>query len=343
MSKYDPPGLTARSAAPLPRRLSVGLAAPLALLVAGALLTAAPAQATDDAGPPPDWEQVQELAAYNGAMQAFEDPEIGPVIIFASDYAGDIDDLRHPSDWTDSAGNTPSSWPTPTTARSVLFTAEQITALEDAVHEAIQPDGDTTYNVTVHYDAMSDRVTAETDAPSSVTGPLADEYAGRLVIDTSTDVGPTPRACPAPDGPTPTGDISDPLTQLQELAAYNCALAYFEDPEIGPVIIFPKDRTGDIDDLRQPADWTDSAGNAPSGWPTPTTARSDLFAADDVEQITEAVYAQLAPDADQTYDVYTFYDGPTDRMILSTDAPASLTDPLLNTYPGKITLMAPPA
>ncbi|MFF6804454.1 hypothetical protein [Streptomyces sp. NPDC012616] len=182
MSKNDPPGLTARSAASLPRRLSVGLAVPLALLIAGALLTAAPAQATDSAGPPPDWEQVQELATYNGAMQAFEDPEIGPVIIFASDYAADIDDLRHPDDWTDSAGNTPSSWPTPTTARSVLFTADDVQQITEAVYTQLAPDADQTYDVYTFYDGPTDRMIVSTDAPASLTDPLVNTYDGKITL-----------------------------------------------------------------------------------------------------------------------------------------------------------------
>ncbi len=33
----------------------------------------------------------------------------------------------------------------------------------------------------------------------------------------------------------------------------------------------------------------------------------------------------------------------SDRMVAVTDAPTSVTDPLLSAYPGKITLQAPPA
>ncbi|MGW1784031.1 hypothetical protein ACWCQQ_33725 [Streptomyces sp. NPDC002143] len=35
------------------------------------------------------------------------------------------------------------------------------------------------------------------------------------------------------------------------------------------------------------------------------------------------------------------YDGTSDRILVVTDAPASVTAPLLSTYPGKITLQAP--
>ncbi|MEU1166736.1 LamG-like jellyroll fold domain-containing protein, partial [Streptomyces sp. NPDC005921] len=77
-----------------------------------------------------DWEEVQALATYNNALDAFEDPTIGPVVIFPSDYTGDMDHLQPPPDWTDSEGNTPASWPTPTIARSDLFTADQISVLD---------------------------------------------------------------------------------------------------------------------------------------------------------------------------------------------------------------------
>ncbi|MFF3380381.1 LamG domain-containing protein [Streptomyces sp. NPDC002680] len=128
--------------------------------------------------------------------------------------------------------------------------------------------------------------------------------------------------------------------QLQELANYNCALAYFNDPNIGPVITFPSDYAGDLDNLQTRTDWTDSTGQTPTSWPTPTTAKSPLFTAAQVKKITDAAYEQIAPDADETYRVSVSYDG-SDRMVVVTDAPASVTDPLLNTYPGQITLQAP--
>src|SRR5262245_54899490 len=100
------------------RRIRGGLLTALALLAASTLTFAAPAHADADTV----WEQVEALADYDGAIAAFEDPNIGPVIIFPKDYTGDIDHLQPPPGWTDSSGNTPTSWPTPTTAKSVLFT-----------------------------------------------------------------------------------------------------------------------------------------------------------------------------------------------------------------------------
>ncbi|SES38012.1 Concanavalin A-like lectin/glucanases superfamily protein [Streptomyces sp. yr375] len=121
--------------------------------------------------------------------------------------------------------------------------------------------------------------------------------------------------------------------QIQELADYNCALAYFEDPVIGPVIIFPKDYTGDIDNLATPTDWTDQDGVAPTTWPTVTTAKSQMFTAAEVKDAIAAAYAQIAPDADDTYHVKVGYDGMSDRVLVTTTAPSSVTNSLLTDYP----------
>ncbi|MGW0584486.1 LamG domain-containing protein, partial [Streptomyces sp. NPDC002920] len=142
------------------------------------------------------WEQLQALASYNGALVAFDDPTIGPVVIFPSDYTGDIEHLQTPPDWADEFGQVPTDWPTPTTAKSPLFTLDQITDLQDAVTAQIQPDGDsTTYQLNVFYDGIRDRVVAQTDAPASVTDSLASQYAGKLVIEGYTFDHPAPGKC----------------------------------------------------------------------------------------------------------------------------------------------------
>ncbi|NEB03466.1 hypothetical protein [Streptomyces sp. SID13726] len=323
-------------------RRRAGLLAALSLVATGTLSLASPAQADTTSTDDETWEQVQELAQYNGAIDAFDDPTIGPVIIFPKDYSGDIDNLSHPSGWQDSSGNTPTSWPTPTTAKSPNFTADEIADLESTVSATLQPNGDQPYTLSLSYDGTSDRVVAQTNAPSSVTDPLTSEYPDRLVVSTDTPTTPLPD-CEAPHGPLASGEISDPLTQLQALAGYNCALSYFDDPTIGPVIIFPKDYTGDIDNLTPPPNWTDDDGATPSSWPTPTTSRSVLFTQAEVKEINEAAYTQIDPDGDNTYNVFVYYDGASDRMVVVTDAPSSVTDPLLAKYPGMITLQQPPS
>ncbi|QFR01217.1 LamG domain-containing protein [Streptomyces phaeolivaceus] len=288
-----------------------------------------------------DWEQTQALASHNGGISAFEDPDIGPVIIFPKDHTGDIDNLEHPPGWTDSNGQTPTSWVTPTTAKSLRFTYDDVIDAEQEVYKAIQPEGDPTYAVNVHFDGMTDRMLVETQAPASVTDPLAATYGERMLITRITDMATPAPACTVPEGPLTSGLLSDSLTQVQVLAAQNCALAYFEDPEVGAVIIFPKDYTGDIDDLQRPTDWKDQAGEAPSSWPTPLTAKSPTFTAEDVREITTAAYQRIAPDGSTTYKVSAVYDGMTDRIVVNTDAPASVTDPLLSEYPDRITVAAP--
>ncbi|MFJ9634559.1 RICIN domain-containing protein [Streptomyces sp. NPDC101175] len=297
-------------------------------------------QVQADAGA--QWEEVEELAENNGALTAFEDPNIGPVIIFPSDYTGDINTLQHPSGWTDSTGATPTSWPTPTTAKSAMFTLDQIDAVQDAVDNAIQPDGDTTYSLSVHYDGMSDRVIAQTNAPSSITDPLATQYPDQLVIQ-----GPPANTAPASCAPqvslnTNPGNSGGETTaseQLQALADYNCALASFEDPKIGSVIIFPSDYSGDINNLQNPTDWTDSTGATPTSWPTPTTAKSVLFTAAKVQEIIAAAVDQIQPAGSTVfYSLSVHYDGMSDRIVVNTDAPSSVTNPLLSAYPGQITV-----
>ncbi|MFE4755025.1 LamG domain-containing protein [Streptomyces mirabilis] len=303
------------------------------------------------------WEQLQALASYNGAIAAFDDPDIGPVVIFPSDYTGDIDNLTVPPEWTDEFGNVPDSWPQPTTARSPQFTVAQITDLQDAVTTAIQPSGDdTAYQLNVFYDGMSDRVVAQTNAPSSVTDSLAAQYNDKLVIEGYTLDSPPPSRCTPEErtvgtvlstaaGPS-SGEVADPATklqwqQVQALADYNCALTAFNDPNIGPVIIFPSDYTGNIDNLPKPPGWTSEYGDTPSEWPTPTTAKSPQFNLAKITEVQDAVLQQITADGDDTaYRVAVRYDGMSDRVVVETDAPTSVTDPLLTAYPMLVQIKA---
>ncbi|MFI1705072.1 LamG domain-containing protein [Streptomyces griseoruber] len=300
------------------------------------------------------WEQAQELASYNGALDVFQDSTVGPVIIFPSDYTGDIDNLSVPTDWTDAYGNVPTSWPTFTTAKSPLFTVEQIANVEDAVTAQVQPNGDLTYRLDITYDGTQDRVVARTNAPASVTDPLATQYVGRLVIESDT----TPSGKCRPDQTsvanslatiaTPAGGTGDVTTELQwkqvqALADYNCALTAFDDPNIGPVIIFPSDYTGDINNLQKPPGWTDQYGQVPADWPAPTTAKSPQFTVAQIQDIQTSAVNQIAGASSDTtnYSVTVHYDGPSDRVVVETDAPASVTGPLLTTYPNKVVIATP--
>jgi hypothetical protein len=320
------------------RRIRGGVLAAVVLLAAGTLTFAAPAQADENTV----WEQVEALADHEGAIAAFEDPNIGPVIIFPKDHTDDIDNLQPPPVWKDSSGNTPTSWPTPTTAKSPQFTTDDIRALISAVYEAVQPEGDLSYELFVTYDGPTDRVVAQTNAPASVTDPLANEYSGKLTVErTSTETQEV--KCNPARGPLASGFLSDPLTQLKELANFNCALSYFNDPDMGPVITFPKDYAGDIDDIKEPTNWTDAAGQAPSSWPFPAVGRSQLFTSDQVKEVSDAVYARLAPNGDNTYNTFVYYDGAIDQIIVLTAAPSSLTTPLLSDFPDMLRIKPSPS
>ncbi|MFM9441709.1 RICIN domain-containing protein [Streptomyces acidiscabies] len=309
------------------------------LLASGSLLPAAPAHAdtATATATSADWEEVQELAGYNGGLTAFEDPNSGPTIIFPSDYTGDIHDLKHPSDWTDSNGNTPTSWPTPATAKSAKFTQDQVNSVQNAVTNAIQPGGDTTYSLAVTYDGTSDRVITQTNAPSSVTDPLAAQYPDQVVIQ-----GPSANTPPATCAPqaslTSNHGATTASDQLQAMADYNCALSAFQDPKNGPTITFPSDYTGDINNLQIPQHWVDSNGDTSTSWPTPTTTRSARFTAAQVQKVIAAAVAQIEPDGSKFYYAAAHYDGMSDRIVVNTDAPSSVTDPLVAAYPDQVTI-----
>lgn len=163
---------------------------------------AGPADTITDPATKLQWQQVQALADYNCALAAFNDPNIGPVVVFPSDYAQDIDDLRKPPGWTSEYGEVPAEWPTPTTAKSPRFTLALVNEVQDAALRQVTADGDTTaYQVAVRYDGMSDRVVVETDAPSSVTDPLATAYPDLMQIRTVTDPAPADPAGSSADLP----------------------------------------------------------------------------------------------------------------------------------------------
>lgn len=320
------------------------------LLASGSLLPAAPAQAdtATSTSTSTEWEEIQELAGYNGALTAFEDPNSGPEIIFPSDYTGDINDLKHPSDWTDSTGATPTSWPTPKTAKSAVFTQDQLNSVQNAVANAVQPGGDTTYSLAVTYDGTSDRVITQTNAPSSVTDPLTTQYPDQVVIQ-GPPANTPPTTCVPQTSLTARTDGAGGATaaseQLQALADYNCALAAFQDPKYGPAMVFPSDYAGDINNLQIPQNWTDSKGNTPTSWPTPTTARSVKFTAAQVQTVIAAAIAQIEPDGSPFYYAAAHYDGTSDRIVVNTDAPSSVTDPLVAAYPNQVIIVsqaAPP-
>lgn len=349
----DPRKIMLENASAAPRRMrsalrerpGAALLAVLSLVLAGgSLLPAAAAQADTATATATgsDWEEVVELAGYNHALTAFDDPKSGPTIIFPSDYTGDINNLQHPSDWTDSTGATPTSWPTPATAKSARFTQDQLNSVQNAVLDAIQPGDDTTtYSLAAAYDGASDRVIVQTNAPSSVTDPLTAKYSDQVAIQ-----GP-PASTPPPmctqqisltSNPGNTHGATAASDQLQALADYNCALSAYQDPNTGPVITFPSDYAGDTNNLQIPQHWTDSNGNTPTSWPTPTVTRSAKFTAAQVQKIIVSAVAQIEPVGSTIYYAAAHYDGLSDRIVVDTDAPSSVTDPLVAAYPDQVTI-----
>ncbi|MGW1785280.1 LamG domain-containing protein [Streptomyces sp. NPDC002143] len=314
-----------------------------------------------------EWQQLQALADNNGAMAMWQgDTEITggnrAFMIFPADYPTDKFCgwcLVPPTGWKSDYGVTPTRWPQPDAMTRSQFTLQQINDIEDAIVAQVQPIGDTllqdtTYRLTYFYDGQRDRVVAQTDAPASVTDPLKAAYPDEVVIEAPSDgsaAGCVPEnqtanrvlANPA----TPAAGLVDDRTslqweQLEALRDYNCALSVYDDPDTGPVMIFPSDRT-DLT-VANPPEWTSKFGEKPTEWPVPTTAKSPQFTLAKIQEIQDAVTDRLSPAAAAegaaSYSLSVYYDGKSDRMVVETDAPASATDPLVTAYPGKITIKA---
>ncbi|MEU9412877.1 hypothetical protein AB0E08_45260 [Streptomyces sp. NPDC048281] len=97
-------------------------------------------------------------------------------------YAGDIDNLSTPTNRIDEAGDSASSWPTPTAARSAQFTSAKAKEVSDAIYDRLAPDGGDTYNTFVHYDGPADRMVMRTTAPFSLTDPLVNDYPDMITV-----------------------------------------------------------------------------------------------------------------------------------------------------------------
>lgn len=299
-----------------------------------------------------EWEQLQALASYNGALAAIHDPNVGPKIIFPSDHPGDINNLNIPPGWSNEFGQTPTQWPNPVKVKSPLFTVAHINEIQDAVNAQVQPDGGTTYNLSVYYDGTRDRVVAHTDAPAWVTDSLAAKYAGKLVIEGYTLNNPPPAKCTPEqvtagtvlsEGVAPADGFNDAATklqwqQVQALADYNCALGAFNDANAGPKIVFPADYAGDLNDLRRPPGWTSEYGDVPADWPSPATTKSQFTLAR-VTEIQDAAKRILLPEDGTPIPSLTVrFDAARDRVVVTTDVPAWVTDPLRAAYPNQVVI-----
>lgn len=313
------------------------------------------------------WQQLQALADSNGALAMWHADlgvagGTGAYMLFPADFPVDkmcSDCLVHPTGWRSQYGVAPSEWPRPDIMDRSQFTQQQINDIQDAVSAQVQPTSDTlvqdtTYKLATFFDGKRDRVVVQTNAPASVTDPLKTAYPDKIVIEAPRNGSAatcTPENRTADEvytaGATPSTDVTDDRTslhwqQLESLRDYNCALAAFDDPTVGPVLIFPSDRT-DLT-VKNPPGWTSPFGETAADWPVPTTAKSPQFTVALIKQIQEAAMDRLSPEAVSvgapSYSVAVYYDGESDRVVVETDAPSSATDPLLTAYPNKITIKA---
>ncbi|WP_231976179.1 LamG domain-containing protein [Streptomyces sp. 3214.6] len=312
------------------------------------------------------WQQLQALADNNGALAMWQaDTGIaggtGAYMRFPADFPADKfcnHCLVPPTGWKSEYGVVPTQWPQPDITDRSQFTLQQINDIEDAIVAKVQPTSDTlvrdtTYQLDYFYDGKRDRVVAQTNAPPSVTDPLKAAYPDEVVTEAPANTAPADKCTPLTRTagevstltPTPAAGLTNDRTdlqwqQLQALRDYNCALAAFDDPTIGPVLIFPSDHT-DLT-VANPTGWTSPFGEKPTDWPEPTTARSAQFTLDQIKDVQAAVIRQLSPEGVSagvpSYSLSVYYDGMSDRVVVETDASATATDPLLAAYPNKITI-----
>jgi hypothetical protein len=311
-----------------------------------------------------EWEQLQALVGYNGLFGAWYEPNrpagVEPMYVRApQDYPADKMEAWTwdvPPNWASQFGVVPADWPhwngkIGKVLRS-QFTSLRIDEVENAALDKIQPGGDTTYAQSIFYDVKRDKVVVQTDAPASVTDPLVWTYPGQVVIEAYPLDRRVPAKC-APEQMTagtvvdldqgPAAGVTDVGTQLQwqqlkAQAAHNCALSVYEKPDGAPVLVFPSDRA-DIT-VTNPPGWTSEYGQAPKDWPVPTAVRSAQFTVAQVADIQAAAMRQISATAEGSpaYNLSVGYDGKSDRVVVTTDAPASVTDPLVWTYPNKVVI-----
>ncbi|MCG7210072.1 LamG domain-containing protein [Streptomyces arenae] len=312
------------------------------------------------------WQQLQALADNNGVLAMWQaDTGVtggnGAWMIVPADYPDDkycAWCLVAPTGWTSDYGVVPTEWPQPDVLVRSQFTQQQINDIEDAVVNRVQPTSDTlvrdtTYNLKYFYDGPSDTVVVQTDAPTSVTDPLKTAYPGKVTIQAlpgatpagrcTNDTGTAGEVSELPADPTEgmDNDRTDlEWQQVEALRDYNCALAAYDDPTTGPVLVFPSDST-DLS-VVSPSNWTSPFGQKPTDWPKPTTKKSAQFTLLKIKEIQAAVLDQLSPedvaDGSPSYVVSVYYDGRSDRVVVETDAPSSATDPLVTAYPNQITI-----
>ncbi|MGA6223126.1 LamG domain-containing protein [Streptomyces umbrinus] len=315
-----------------------------------------------------EWQQLQALADNNGVMAMWQ---VGTAISGGNGawmrVPADYPDEKYcnyclvpPTEWKSDYGVVPTEWPRPDVMDRSQFTLQQINDIEDAIVAQVQPTSDTlvrdtTYQLDYHYDGKADRVVVQTDAPTSVTDPLKTAYPNEVVIEAPANDAPADKCTPQTRTagevstlvPTSAGGVTSDRAelqwqQLQALRDYNCALSAFEDPNIGPVLIFPSDRT-DLTAANPPG-WTSPFGEKPTSWPVPTTKKSPQFTLAQIKDIQAAVVDRLSPEAADegavSYSLSVYYDGMSDRLVVETDAPTSATDPLVTAYPNKITFKA---
>ncbi|WP_330286133.1 hypothetical protein [Streptomyces sp. NBC_00576] len=252
-----------------------------------------------------DWSLVGQVGSYNNAYMEYVDNQGEATLVFTG---GNVPDQLQ---W-------PSGFPGFSNANLALYgeysqfasNSDIDTTISDTAAR-IQAAG---YGASSGYDPDTDVVDVTTDAPSSVTNPLVSTYGNKIHI----VVG------------TPAISDSD-WARIQEIADYNGAYTVYLDAQNQPTLVF-------------------TGGQVPAQLQYP----SDFHGFTDRNLALYGEYSQFASNSaiDATiddvttrisnagYGVSSAYDAYTDVVDVTTDAPSSVTNPLVSTYGNKIHIIA---
>jgi hypothetical protein len=281
--------------------LSTFLAASLVLGAAPSFADMSPA----DAGiSDSDWSMVTEIGDYNGAYMEYVDNQGEPVLVFTGGHIPNP--LTYPSDFTGFAGNLTLY------GEQSQFTSNS--AIDSTIGDTVAQIQAAGYGASSAYNPDADVVEVTTDAPSSVTNPMVSSYGGKIHITVGT-----------PDISASDWDL------IRQVADYNGAYTVYLDAQGAPVMVFtgggvphtvnlPPNFPGFTD--RNLQLWGQNSGFT-------SNSAIDSTLNDTVTRIQAAGYS-----ASSTFNPYT------DKVDVTTDAPPSVTDPLVSTYGGGLNIIA---
>ncbi|MCG7207461.1 hypothetical protein [Streptomyces arenae] len=292
----------------MPRRMSRTLVLST-FLAASLVLGAAPSYASMSPGSAgisdSDWAMVGEIGSYNSAYTEYVDNQGNATLVFTG---GNVpSQLQYPPDFHGFSN-------TNLTLYGEFSQFSTNDAIDSAISDTVAQIQAAGYGASSAYNPDTDVVDVTTDAPSSVTAPLVSSYGSKISIVAG----------------TPNISASD-WALVQEISDYNGAYAAYLDAQGNPILVFtggnvpsqlqyPSDFHGFTDrDLTLYGEFSQFSSNS----------AIDSTINDTATQIQAAGY-----DAGATYNAYT------DKVDVTTNAPSTVTDPLVSTYGSKINIIA---